>query len=167
MTNVNSNCDKTQKLKLWQLKIQIVMKLKNSNSNCDKAQKLKLSEEKNSNSNCDKNLREVIVKYFSKNNLTHWQPMRCSQDRVCQFSRCFSELCPVESFHPFYIFLDKLTTVSKLITDIATNRLNQPRGQIIWNAWQGGKVEMGLTLKSFSRIHGTDTRPAIYRKTPT
>ena len=62
-----------------------------------------------------------------------------------------------------------ITTVSKLffITDIATYRLNQPRGQIIWNALYGGKVETGLLLQSFSSIQGMDTRPAIYRKIPT
>ena len=40
------------------------------------------------------------------------------------------------------------------ITDIATYRLNQPRGKIIWNAKQGGKKEKGLPLQSFSSIHG-------------
>ena len=46
-----SICDKTQILKLWQnSKSQIVTKLKNSN--CDKTQKLKLWQLKNSN--CDK-----------------------------------------------------------------------------------------------------------------
>ena len=65
----NSNCDETQKLKLWQnsktqtvtkcditQKLQIVTKLKNSNY--DKTQKLKLWQ----------NSKNQIVTYFSKNN---------------------------------------------------------------------------------------------------
>ena len=46
--NSNLNCDKTQKLKKWQLKTKTVTKLKKiklwqpKNSNCDKTQELKL-----------------------------------------------------------------------------------------------------------------------------
>ena len=56
----NSNCDKTQKLKLWtNSKTQIVTKLKKKETNCDKTQKLKLWQDpyqiktKLKNSNCD------------------------------------------------------------------------------------------------------------------
>jgi hypothetical protein len=34
-------------------------------------------------------MKIVIVTSLSKNNLTHWQPMRCSKGSVLQFSRCF------------------------------------------------------------------------------
>ena len=77
-----SNCDKTQKLKLWQtLTTQIVTKLKNmklwqnpnpqivtklNNSNCDKTQKLKFWSKNN-----------FWQKSFVKNKLTPRQPMRC------------------------------------------------------------------------------------------
>ena len=44
----NSNCDKTQKLKLWQLK----------NSNCDKTQNVKLWQ----NSIYDKSLKSLLVR---------------------------------------------------------------------------------------------------------
>ena len=89
----NSNIDKTQKIKLWQisktkivtkLKPQIVTKLKNSNcdktkknSNCYKTQNLIFWQNsktqivtKLKNSNCNKAQKVVIV--------TPWQPIRCS-----------------------------------------------------------------------------------------
>ena len=72
-----------------------------------------------------------------------------------------AEILNLEQSQPFQHFI--------LITDIATYRLNQPRGQCSENhpkyirRW---KVEMGLPLQSFSSIQGMDTRPAIYKKTP-
>ena len=69
MTNLkNLNCDKTQigtKFKLWQ------------NSNCHKTQTLKLSQ----NLNYDESQfvkKKTLKGYFSKNILTTWQPMKCS-----------------------------------------------------------------------------------------
>ena len=32
---------------------------------------------------------EVLLTYFSRKNLTPWQPMRCSQGSALEFSRCF------------------------------------------------------------------------------
>ena len=66
----NSNCEKTQQLKLWQLK----------KSNCDITQKVKLWQ----NSIYDKSLKES----FSKNNLTPRQRMECSLGSVLRFSQC-------------------------------------------------------------------------------
>ena len=39
----------------------------------------------------------VIGTYFSKNNLTHWQPMRCSQGSVLRFLRCFIVICEIKA----------------------------------------------------------------------
>ena len=97
---------KTEKLKLWtNLKTQIVTKLKKivtqlklvklwQNSNCDKTPKIKLWQ--NSKTQI---VTLVIVKvmtgavvigtYFSKNNLTHQQPLRYSQCSFLQLLRCF------------------------------------------------------------------------------
>ena len=97
----NSNCDKTQKLKLWQnSKTWIVTKLKKSN--CDKNQKLKWGQNsktefatKLKNWNCDQTQKLKLQQYQNckktwklimwqtflfcytivcKNKLTHWQP---------------------------------------------------------------------------------------------
>ena len=104
----NSKCDKTQKLKLWQnSKTQMVTKLKNSNCNETKKNELwkNLKTQigtKIKNSCCNKNLKiklwqnsknqietVLIVTYLSKNNLTPWQPIRCSWRSFLWFSGCF------------------------------------------------------------------------------
>ena len=67
----NSNCDKTQKLILWQnLQIQIVTKLEWWQISIYKRTK-------------------TLRGSFSKNILTPWQPMRCSLGSVLRFSKCF------------------------------------------------------------------------------
>ena len=106
----NLNCDKTQKLILWQnsktqigtkLKTEIVNKLKNSN--CDSTQivgKLK-------NSNCDNTFfskkmlllffYKIFVTFFNKYVLTHWQPRHVfraafrSTRNVLYFSKTYQE----------------------------------------------------------------------------
>ena len=95
----NSNCCKTQKLKLGQnsklklwpnSKTQIVTKQKKSN--CDKTQKLKLRQ----NINYDKSqfmTKDILEWSVSKSILTPWQPMRCSLSSFLQFSQCF-HICP-------------------------------------------------------------------------
>ena len=84
----NSNCDKTQKLKLWQnSNTQIVTKVENSeteivtklkNSNCDKTQKLKFWQNsktqivtKLKNSNCEQTKNSNYG--LSKKKLKLWQ----------------------------------------------------------------------------------------------
>ena len=74
-----SNCDKTQKLKLWlNSKTQIVTKLKNSN--CDNAQTLKLWQNsktqkmtKLKNSNCDKSNKKKPKNIDKAQKLKTWQ----------------------------------------------------------------------------------------------
>ena len=85
----NSNCDKTQKHKCDKspiLNTHIVKKTQNlklwQNSKNQNVTKLK-------NSNCDKTQKVIIVTYFSKNNLTPRQPMRCSWGSFLQFLWCF------------------------------------------------------------------------------
>ena len=117
----NSNCDKTQivtKLKLWQ------------NSNCDKTQIVKNSKTQNVRKKLklwQNSKTQIVTKLelwqisiyeektlkgsFSRNNLTPWQPMRCSLGSVLRFSQLFWE--------------KQIDTQ----TDIATARLNRPRGR--------------------------------------
>ena len=107
-----SNYDKTQKLALWQYsKTQILTKLKNSN--CDKTQKYKFGQilkikivtKPLKKINCYKTqivpaviltvvteavVTVVILTSWSKNNMTLWQPMRCSRCSFSRFSRCFA-----------------------------------------------------------------------------
>ena len=75
----NSNCDQTQKLKLWQ---------KSKDSNCDKTQKLKLWQ----NLNYDKYQvmnKKNLKGSFSKNFLTPWQSIRYSLGSILHFLPCF------------------------------------------------------------------------------
>ena len=70
MTKINSNCDKTQKLKLWQTsKTQIVTVVRVTLVTVAV-------------------VTVVIVTSFSKSHLTPWQPMTCSQGNFLQFSQC-------------------------------------------------------------------------------
>ena len=64
----NSNCEKTQKIKLWQLKNSIIVSIVTVAV-----------------------VTVVKVTYLSKNNMTPWQPMRCSRCSFSRFSQCFLE----------------------------------------------------------------------------
>ena len=85
----NSNCDKTQKNKLWHnLKNQIVTKIKNSN--CAKLKKFNCVNSKTQIVIVIKMTvvtKVVIMTSFSKNTLTPWQPTN-SQGSFSQFSWC-------------------------------------------------------------------------------
>ena len=73
---INSNYDKTPKLKLWQnSKLKLWQNLK-----YDKSQVMKI--------------KKTLLGSFSKNILTPWQPMRCSLGSVFRFSQCLYERCP-------------------------------------------------------------------------
>ena len=55
------------------------------------------------------------------------------------------------------------------IMDIATFRLNQPRGQCSENYLKCIRMwerRYGVTISIFSIIQGMDTRPAVYKNTP-
>ena len=74
------------------------------------------------------------------------------------------ETCLAKQTIHILIFIQVLSETFQsffLITDIATYRLNQPWGQIIWNTYQGGKVEMGLPLQSFFQ-HKRDGHKTSY-----
>ena len=83
--STNKIVTKTQKLKLWQIsKTQILTKIKlwqNSNTQIVTVVIVTVV--------TVAVVTVVIVASFSKNNLTPWQPMRCSQDSFLPFSRCF------------------------------------------------------------------------------
>ena len=84
----NSKCDK---LKMWpNSKTQIVTKQKKLN--CDKTQKLKVWQ--NISYDTSQFMTKDILEWsVSKNILTPWQPMRFSLGSFLRFSRCF-HTCP-------------------------------------------------------------------------
>ena len=103
-----SNCDNTQKLKLWQnLIIKIVTKLRNpncvklntqivtqlKNSNCDTTKKLKLWQNLNYGQSWFMKNKNTLRGSIRQNILTHWQPMRCSLGSVCNLATFCYELC--------------------------------------------------------------------------
>ena len=103
----NSNCDKTQNIKMWKnLKTQIVRKktlivkkLNYSmwpNSNCEKTQKLKLWQ------NLKYDQSQFITRKTNLNILTPWQPIQCSLGSVLQFLVSFQvwlqEISQISSF---------------------------------------------------------------------
>ena len=125
----NSNCDKTQKLKLWQnSKTQIVTKLKNSNcyktqnckfwqnSNCDKTQKLngdniqKLKlKKKIKNSNCEK---------LKNSNFDTSTTDEMFSGKLLRFSRCYFSILIKNAFDINSRFCSQKYALNKKIKKI-------------------------------------------------
>ena len=130
----NSNCDKTQKLKLWQKsKTQFFTKLKKSI--CDKTQivrkvltKFKLLQ----NSNCDKNQHVTKLKI--------WQNSNCegkTKKNHCNKTQTVTKLKKS-------IFLQNSTT--KIVTKLKKNRI-----VTILEIWQNSIYEEKTFEVSFSK----------------
>ena len=64
----NSNCDKTQKLKLWKKNTKILNVTKFKDSNCDKTKKENC--DKTQNSNCDKTQKLKLRQNLETQNVT-------------------------------------------------------------------------------------------------
>ena len=123
----NSNWDKTQKLKLWQnSKTEIVTNLNYQKSQFEKKKTLKVS--------------------FSKNILTHWQPMRCSVGSVLQFLRCFNGLDSIWIFKDWSLVIGWLPKTGIYVFESEPSLYS---GWIYTGRVVGVAVALGVGFKCF------------------